>query len=151
MSENGLYNSSLLELLYRLINNNPMSWKNVLMWKNFVRDIYARHGSKKMILSAASNRLTAWYNQNKDKVVYEYDYLNIQENHKPKGKGNIERIVLHDSGKLFSICVKHKWLLPAGMWFISIKNWIDRLIILVNFSVPQEWCIPITNSSESLK
>lgn len=87
VGENGMGKSSLLELLYRLINNASYALKEGLDVQkytlHFVRDIYARlwYQDDDLICYIEQNdsRIKI-YNQNKDKVIYEYDSVYIQEN-----------------------------------------------------------------------
>lgn len=87
VGENGMGKSSLLELLYRLINYTTYALKEGLDAQkytlHFVRDIYAKVWFKDdetiYYIEQFDNKIR-FYNQNEDKVVYEYDYVSLQEN-----------------------------------------------------------------------
>lgn len=87
VGENGMGKSSLLELLYRLINNTSYALKEGLDVQkytlHFVRDIYARvwfQDDETIYYIEQFDSKIRFYNQNEDKVVYEYDYVSLQEN-----------------------------------------------------------------------
>ena len=87
VGENGMGKSSLLELLYRLINNTSYALKAGLdAQKNslhFVRDIYARlwfQADNGILYIEQTDSRIKICNQNEDRPVCVYDYANSQEN-----------------------------------------------------------------------